>query len=253
MNIHPLHTSCKNCVFATYEENRTQTGCALSYLEIYRAQKTEILEVYDANSEFYVINEKKCPGYRENSWFMQYGLENSSVEDKLNKFYEMNKINYLLVINFNLLGASEDTLAILEQILSGLTIHPQKIVFITSGEPREITSYKNLNQLMVKAKINCTWRMQGMVDDTISNEEILHSIVNLNKPYRFICSLQKIPTDLNHLLHTANEIVYKKLEQFNVLTDGSGSCILFSGGVYRFSLAENHIDILSDPSIFQVI
>ena len=59
--INAVHTPCKNCVFAIYD-NITQTNCALHYLDIYRDKDIEILEAYDNDKEFYIINNKKCIG-----------------------------------------------------------------------------------------------------------------------------------------------------------------------------------------------
>ena len=81
--IHAIHTPCKNCVFAKYEEN-TQTGCELDYIEKYKNLESEILEVYDNDKEFYVINDKKCLGYREPKWFEQLSMSDSSMEEKIN-------------------------------------------------------------------------------------------------------------------------------------------------------------------------
>jgi hypothetical protein len=211
MNINAVHTPCKKCVFAKYDE-KTQTGCNLGYLDIYRSKDTEILEAFDNDLEFFIINDKKCPGYRENQWFAQWGMEHSSIEEKISKFRELNKLNYLLVINFKLIGESIEDIDNLKNSLKSLSIIPQKLVFVRSSSGGETTTYGSINKLMKDVRINCPWRIQSMMDDSISNENILHSIINGNKPYRFICNILKSNCEkINNVMVYANDLVYDKL------------------------------------------
>jgi hypothetical protein len=108
---------------------------------------------------------------------------------------------------------------------------------------------------MKDSKIACSWRIQTMVDNLISKENILHDIISNNKSYRFICNIKKANCEsyLNKIISKANNIVYNDLQQFDVLTDPEESCIIFSGGVYRFSIFVEHRDILSDPKNFKII
>jgi len=59
-----LQTSCKNCTFAIYNE-LTQTGCSADRIE--KFNKSDIIEAYDNEKEFYVIN-NFCNLYRPLSW-----------------------------------------------------------------------------------------------------------------------------------------------------------------------------------------
>jgi len=59
-----LQTSCKNCTFAVYNE-LTQTGCSADRID--KFDKSDIIEAYDNEKEFYVIN-KFCNLYRPLSW-----------------------------------------------------------------------------------------------------------------------------------------------------------------------------------------
>ncbi len=58
-----LETSCKNCIFATYQEN-TQIGCELNLLDRY----TEIDECFDDEKEFYVLRNTLCGSKRNSTW-----------------------------------------------------------------------------------------------------------------------------------------------------------------------------------------
>ena len=62
------HTSCKNCIFAKYNVN-TQYGCYVGRVEQYREIDIDIiLEVYDEEKEFYVVNNRICLYYRNKEW-----------------------------------------------------------------------------------------------------------------------------------------------------------------------------------------
>jgi|694.fasta_scaffold130964_3 hypothetical protein len=248
-----VHTPCKSCVFAEYDEN-TQTGCRLNYIEKYKENGEQILEAYDDNKEFYIINGKKCVGYRENQWFAQYGLENASLEEKEKKFRESNHIDYVLVVNFIEIGDSDQDIANIKRAFSSLGIHPAKIVFVRGPEGSKTTIYASIQKLMADSKIDCKWRIQTMVDDSISNENILHGVITENKSYRFVCHMKKSScNNLNNVVEAANDIVYSQLNKFIVLTDPDNSCVLFGSGVYRFSLAEHGKDILADTGGFKIV
>lgn len=247
-----VHTSCKRCVFAQYQD-KTQTGCVLDYISKHKDNNTEILEAYDDELEFYIINKKKCNGYREDSWFISKGLsENSTIDERVELFKRLNSINYTLIINFLEIGSTEQDISDLLDSLKTIKIPPYKTVFIRAPEG-ETTIYKNINDLLVKANINCKWKIQTMVDDSISNENILHNAINENKSTRFICALKNTKSNIGAIIEEANHLVHDELKQFTVLTDSNHSCYLFGTGVYRYSLLEHHKDILEDKDNFQII
>lgn len=63
-----VHTACKNCVFAEYD-GATQIGCEVGRLEKYiEISPEDVLECYDDEKEFCVINNKFCLYYRSDRW-----------------------------------------------------------------------------------------------------------------------------------------------------------------------------------------
>ena len=125
--INPIHTPCKQCVFAKYE-NITQTDCFLNYIDKYKTNEVEILEAYDEEKEFYIINGKKCIGYRENKWFANIGMENASIEEKIQEFNRKNYLHYLLVLNLD--NYSYENFEHLKNQIANISIKPSKIIFI---------------------------------------------------------------------------------------------------------------------------
>lgn len=248
-SISQIHTSCKNCVFAKYNDI-TQIDCELNYIQKYKDKQIEILEVYDIEKEFYVINNKKCLGYRENKWFEQYNLQDSSIDKKIEKFKESNYINYLLLIdlkNFDLSDLNE-----LGKVIQQVSIKPTKIIFVRY-QACKIFTYEIIKQFFEQTQINCKWRIQTMVDNSLENKHILHNVVNLNKGYRFILSINNKTNDIESLINNANKIVYEDLESFIAIKNKDGSSILFSAPSYRWSMVVEKKNILDDEKNYIVI
>lgn len=65
--ISQIHTPCKLCIFANYN-GASQTSCALNRLDLMKKHDIEILEVYDDEKEFFVINNAKCLYWRYTNW-----------------------------------------------------------------------------------------------------------------------------------------------------------------------------------------
>ena len=59
-------TSCCECVFAEYVGD-TQTGCSMGRLEKFRKNGTTVLEAYNDEKEFFVI-ERFCSAFRDSEW-----------------------------------------------------------------------------------------------------------------------------------------------------------------------------------------
>lgn len=247
--ITPIHTSCKKCVFAEYSGN-SQVGCSVDYLEKYRRVNATILEVYDEEKEFYVINDKKCLCYRENSWFKQYGMESAPLQDKIDKVKEHNHLHYLLVIN--LYDFSDENLKTALKEISNLSVKPQKIIFIRYVKNRSF-EFKTLNSMLKESNLNCQWRIQSMIDDSLTYDQILHNIVNMNKNYRFVLSIKQPSDGIEHIISYADKTVYEELGSLHVVSNRDASIILFSAPSYRYSLLIENKNILDDPGYACVI
>jgi hypothetical protein len=65
VEIKAVHTSCKDCVFATYE-NKTQVGCAFGRLDAYKRRfgKAAVAAAYDDDKEFFIVNGHACGAKR---------------------------------------------------------------------------------------------------------------------------------------------------------------------------------------------
>lgn len=240
--INAIHTSCKNCVFAKYND-LTQIDCELSYIEKYKNKNVSVIEAYDEEKEFYIINNKKCLGYRENKWFSQFNLEHSTLQEKINKFKELNFLQYLLMIDLKNFGGKD--LENLKNQIYSCKIKPQKIVIIRYRNSIDDFKYENIKNLFDKDTFKGSWRIQTMVDESLSHEDILHNVTNINKGYRFMVDIKNPNNDLNDVVDKANQIVYEDLDQLEVVSNKDRSIILFSSVSYRWSLVVERKNILS--------
>jgi hypothetical protein len=250
--IDPVHTACKKCVFAIYE-GITQTGCSLNYIEKYKKNNVDILDAYDEENEFYVVNKKKCIGYREPSYFNNKEKV-ESVQEKIDYFYNNNHIQYLLIIN--LYDFEKNSLDELAKQIKILDIQPEKIIFIRYNYLSKIFTYDTIKDFLEKSEYSGVWRIQTMVDNQLSYEDILHNCINLNKSFRFMVSISspnKELKNLNNIVNTANKIVYKDLGSFTILSTEKKEIILFSTGQYRYSFLVNKENIINQDKYYTFI
>ena len=235
-NIDKIHTSCKDCVFAVYD-NKTQTECALHYIELYKNKQIEILEAYDNDKEFYIINGKKCIGYRENKWFDQFSLSDASLDKKIEKYHETNLLNYMVIVDLK--NINIDQLDDICYQISQCDIKPQKVIFIRYIDKDLEFHYTVIENILKKNKTQFLWRIQTILDDSLSDRNILDNIILLNKQYRFINYITNHNNDINNIITKTNTKVHKDLEQFNVISNNSKTCEVFSTIVYRFENFHN--------------
>jgi hypothetical protein len=247
--IAPIHTPCKQCVFAQYLDT-TQIGCHLEYIEIYKKNNIEILEAYDDNKEFFIINNKKCIGYRENKWFEKRDMANASIEQKIAKYEESNFAHYVAVINLKDLSLLD-----LEQIyhnLSSCTIKPQKIVMIRYINDEKNFPYKDIEKIFYKQESIIPWRIQTMLDNNIPYQHILCDIAKNNKFCRFLLDVSENNSKINDIINHVNNKVYKELKSFCVCTDQSKKILFYSSTILRHAY-DSGKDIINDSELCEII
>jgi hypothetical protein len=247
--ISPIHTPCKSCVFAKYENN-TQTDCALDYIDLYKEKNIEILEAFDEEKEFYIINNKKCIGYREKGWFEKRKLDHLTIDEKVAKFKEKNYLHYLLHIDLKEFNV--DDLEKLVTVLKNLSIKPRKIIFVRHQNDETKFSYELIQKIIVDSQIESKWRIQTMLVER-DYRDILHETINLNKKYRFILSVKSNCEDLDKLINLGNTMVYKDMNRFVVIRNHDKSCMLFSTPNYRHSFIVEKKDILEEESYHIIV
>jgi hypothetical protein len=247
--ISAIHTPCKSCVFAKFED-KTQTNCFLDYISIYKDNNIQVLEAYDNEKEFFIINDKKCIGYRESKWFDKRGMTNSSLDEKIAKYQEANYAHYLAVIDLKYLSLSQFNNICFS--LSKCSIRPEKIVILRYAKDNKIFGYKNIESILKDTNIGCEWRIQTMLDDDIEYNYTLNDIIKNNLQCRFVLSINNYNDSFDNIINYANTKVYKKLQNFCACGNSDKTTILYSSTVFRhaFDVGKN---ILDDPSLYEII
>jgi hypothetical protein len=70
MNIGLVNSSCQECCFAVYDE-KTQIDCQLGRVETFR-KAGSLVECFNENGEFFVVNNRVCNALRPKGWAKQY-------------------------------------------------------------------------------------------------------------------------------------------------------------------------------------
>jgi hypothetical protein len=85
VEFHVVNTSCRDCVFAEFKDpdpkrSWTQTGCELGRLDKFREQGTDVVEAYNGQDEFFVVNGRACTAFRsiKSDWYHNVPPDNQA-------------------------------------------------------------------------------------------------------------------------------------------------------------------------------
>ena len=243
MSIKAIHTPCKNCVFAKYE-NQTQTDCHLDFLNKFANKNIEIIEAYDEEKEFNIINGKKCHGYKENKYFIARNLENTSIEEKISYVKNLFKINYTIILNIK--NFNNEELKAFATTIKALSIKPKNIVLIRYQEDKKTYGYKFLNHFFEECGQLDKWKIQTVIDPEETQENIVHKIINTNKDSRFIMYINKDYSDFDKIIEYAQKCIYEDLSTFEILSNSNKDSVLFNSSVYSYGIYYGYNILHSD-------
>ena len=142
-------TKCKNCIFATYEDD-TQTGCSLNMIEQAENNNVEVLDCYDEDKEFHVLANRQCMFYRNSTW-----------ASKLEPDNYIQKIQQEIAIPFQalILADEKSTLADIEATIESLEqqiLKPSYVLvvreFANKTKPIDIAKLFTIPQAPVRQK-----------------------------------------------------------------------------------------------------
>lgn len=179
MKINVIHTPCKDCIFAIYNE-KTQTECGLNKLSQYKKLGIEILEVYDNDKEFFVINGKKCLGFRDNQWLEKQKIK--TIEEAKSIVLNENTIKYIAVLYLEPTNTMQDIENIVASLLNQKII-PKGIMIIKEKTKKYQISMNSLQKLLNSTKI--PWRLQNFIDEDMTFDQQIKSIIKSAPMNRF--------------------------------------------------------------------
>lgn len=214
-----IHTPCKNCIFAMYDDN-VQIGCDMDYLDKYRKTSAQILEVYDNDKEFFVINDKKCLGYRDDKW--REKQEKKDIEYLKQIVVSETRISYIAIIQIN----NNDTIDIIKQLVKDLidqSTPPDGILFYKKRWETHNIQAEELMNLM--CEFNIKWRIQNFIDKTMSDMNIIISAIKG-------CPIKKY----FYIINTTNRLIPNncivKIQKYIDNTLNSIGCINIHGNLF---------------------
>ena len=208
-----ISTSCKNCYFADYD-GKTQTGCRLNRIEKYKNINASVVEVYDEDKEFYVIQDKICVYYRNHEFINELGLR--SEDDILKTVKSELKAPYHLLLFFR----ENDTEKELEkciEIASNQKIKPKVFTVINkfnnNVDPSKIMQIANHYGFE-------NWRIQNAANVEFEwDRDLIDLSYDNTKKHKFLFytvfeTLQGIPPSFSEEIHDA---MYEDLHAFSCL------------------------------------
>lgn len=245
--INAIHTPCKKCVFAEYKA-ATQVSCSMGMLDRFREKNIEILEAYDEEKEFYIVNSKKCFAYKDNKYFAARKLSDISLEEKIEYVKKILHINYVAVVNLKNIDL-KDLYNICDQLINSNS-QPKKIILIRYYYDNKKYNYNDIKTILDATSI--PWRIQTILDDTLNYSQILHTVTNTNKNNNHILSIDGYTDDITNIINYAQDKIYTKLESFSVVSNSTKNIILYNNLMYRTGILKG-IDILNDTKNFTII
>lgn len=230
-----IHTPCKECVFAEYEGN-TQKSCAAGMLDKFKKSGYEIIEVYDDEQEFFVVNNKKCLFMRTKQWSDKHNFSNK--KDAVTAAIDENKLKYILILTIN----ENTTLNSVKDVLEFFNLQnilPAGILVITDKKYHLQVKINSIAKLLDSYQIK--WRIQKFIDDLDFTQKIKAIIQSapVNRFYFYIDPIEFDSKDLN--ISFINDKILDGLV-FGCLKVGGG--LFFSYLSWQYAKLNKGIDIL---------
>lgn len=241
--ISPIHTPCSDCVFAVYTD-KTQTGCAMNMLSLYEDKEgIDIIEAYNDEKEFFIINNKKCFAYKIPAYFKSREMENSTLEEKIDYVTNLMQMNYALVVDVRNMTIMAFR-SVLNNLKNKTEVSPSLIVLATHHTNKINIShyYKSI----IDSEINSKWKIKSLSDVDTEFFDVVHeAVTNDATDCNFILAVNgKDYSNLIKIVDYANRKVYENFETFVAVTNESRGIMLFNNKVYKQALLSG-IDILT--------
>ena len=161
-----IHTSCKNCVWANYN-GITQIDCGIGRLKKYK----DILECYDEEKEFFVVNNIYCLFYRNKET-----VEGMDLEILYQNTRKQMEILYQLIIVHEDENNPYDTYCSIASAMKQKII-PCILTVInrskTKGVGKDLSNY-----LKTYDKNLQIWRVQNLINASLTKEDCIDIVLD---------------------------------------------------------------------------
>lgn len=152
--LHIVHTSCKGCIFAKYE-GKTQVDCGFGdYLNIYQ-ERDCVIEAYDEQEEFYIVNGRRCLARRELNWGQQRPPASWEQDARRELSQKIDVIIPLVKrVDFKLLHSTLTSLA--------TQLHQPHSVVIVNNQGE--TPISQIHQFLMANSMGLNWSLTNMIE-----------------------------------------------------------------------------------------
>lgn len=223
--IDKIHTSCKDCIFAEYN-GITQIGCQFGLIEKHK----DVIEAYDNEKEFYIINQRICLNKRTQEWAERFKGRNLK-KVVINQL----ELKWHPIIFFN------NTANLLKSIDS---IKKQKIQPIHVTVINPAASPVPAHKITKWIKGFASWRVQGMEDEISRYDQIDLVIDKYRYPLYFIIDAG-FELDSN-MINKLNTLINEELLTFGMIINEEKTLYIiptimherFGGNAFGVSLEE---------------
>jgi len=236
------HTACKNCIFAIYEGN-TQVDCKVGRIEQYRSLNSEtVMEVFDNEKEFYVINNRICLYYRNKIHYCLAPYDDiSEIKSIVRKAMQ---VKYQFIIIYK----QDQDIQHLDITLSSLdkqSISPQ-ILTVINRNLDQVSNKSILHDLEYRSHI---WKVHGAINLDLSDEAYVDIVFDAtkNKSYSFYITCNAGSCLPNDFIANLDHAINDELQTFHMIVDDDIEIVpkhiheIFGGNSFDI-LLKNKID-----------
>ena len=227
--IQPIHTSCENCCFAKWDDI-TQTGCEIHILDSFKRAGAKIIECYNDNKEFYIINGRKCGYYRSQKW-----KEEQSQKD----LYAAARLEILPKYHLIIFAHKN----IVHHINKIKNLRVESASVITDKDTKSLNA--DIKDALLDTKF--TWEIREIKLE-MERDKVIHEIIK-KSPCQFtiIC-----PKNIKQkTLNVVDKFIINDMGIFSLIIDGSNYIFprsVFEYWYYRTAKNESILDVLKEEA-----
>lgn len=201
------NTSCKDCIFAKYNEI-TQEGCSRGMIEKYLKLGTSVIEAYDHDKEFYVIENRICPLHRTQAWADR--IEDEDAMDRM--------IEYESKLLFHVMVFMQDSLEDVQETLASLILQNQLPFQATIIRPRNSIIEPRTVLDLFSDLTPFQWRLENLWLP-MPQSTAIHMVQKVAKSSNYYTVCQAGYRYDPWYFSTINEAVTKELLQFAMIEE----------------------------------
>ncbi len=184
--MHNNDTVCKNCFFAEYEGD-TQTGCTAGRIEAFQDKGVNIIEAYDNDKEFYVIEDRICNYFRHKNWAKK-GADRQLMVEKVKQETTI-RLDVLIYLDHDVTD---------KQIITKLDSCMEQNPPVNSVRLilNKVGPVSYFMQLLKKYNSKLKWKIDNIVQEYDKGQAINSSVHQCNGNYYCVLTCNKLLTRL---------------------------------------------------------